>query len=230
MNHNAAEPGLQWRLAIRQVMTELSEQGWTVAEPRSSRVDWLPEPLRRFEPDLVAVKDGEIRVFEVKSRHSGDPGELDDLAAAVATVPNASFDVVWAGATVDGAASGLTGRSVAVRSAEARELLANDHPEAAVLIAWSAIEGALLHYARALDVPLPADATSSTLPWRLLAELDSLGYLNEGDRLLITELRRSVTLLPTSWNPATGPSRRASKTAWTLPTGCRAADTCPWIR
>jgi hypothetical protein len=77
-----------------------------------------------------------------------------------------------------------------VLSAEARELLASGHPEAAALLASSAIEGALLHYARAFDVPLPADATSSTLPWRLLAELDSLRCLNEGDRLLITELRR----------------------------------------
>lgn len=205
MNRTSDEQGLQWQLAIRQVMTELSQLGWTVAEPKSARVDWLPEPLRRFQPDLVAVKDGEIRVFEIKSRYSDEPGKLDDLAEAVAAVPNARFDVVWVGAVVDAAGSEFTGQSISGRSSEARNLLAGGHPEAAALIAWSALEGALLNYARALRVPLPTDATSSTLPWRLLAELDSLGYLNEGDLQRISELRRQRNAAAHFAEPAAQP-------------------------
>jgi hypothetical protein len=39
-------------------------------------------------------------------------------------------------------------------------------------------------------VPLPADANGATLPWRLLAELDSRGYINEKDLKRLTALRR----------------------------------------
>jgi hypothetical protein len=190
VNHSAAEQAFQRQTAISAVMSELSEGGWIVVEPKSARVDWLPESLRRLQPDLVALRDGEIRVFEFKSRYSEEPENLDDLAEAVAGVPNARFDVLWVGAVVDAAASEFAGKSVSNRSAEARELLASGHLQAAALIAWSALEGVLLRHAVKLQVPLPTDATGSTLPWRLLAELDSLGYLNEGDLQRLTELRR----------------------------------------
>jgi hypothetical protein len=177
---------------LSETIRELTSQGWLVVDPKSARVNWLPESLRRLEPDYVAMKEGELVVIEAKS-WKGGLEDLDDLAKAVTEVPNARLEVHWLGDTVQVPSAVLaefTSKSVSQRSAEARELLQSGHLEAAALIAWSAVEGVLLRHALKLRVPLPTDTRGATLPWRLLSELDSLGYINEADLMRLTELRR----------------------------------------
>ena len=208
---------------IAGTIRELAEEGWLVAEPKSAKVDWLPESLRRFEPDLVAIRDNELMVVEVKSRNSGELADLDGLAKAVAELPGARLEVRWLGDVRQippASVAVLTGKSVSQTAAEARELLKGGHHAAAALIAWSAVEGALLRYAAELQVPLPAGANGATLPWRLLSELDSRGYISEGDLERLPNSAGSAMPQLISCNRTTRRTGRTSNTAWTSLTAC----------
>ena len=154
-------------------------------------------PLQDFELDYVARKDDAIIIGEVKSRSPKSLQTLDQtlnrLARAVAKVPNARLEVHWLG---DIAATASVAPLIHVDSAdvqsqidETRILLRLHHVRPAVLIAWSAVEGALIYHAAQLDMPLPDDARAARSPWQLLSYLDSLGYINEADLKRLTELR-----------------------------------------
>lgn len=208
MSESPAEQTFQDEVAkmASGVVEEWTGQGWTVVELTSAQADWLPEPLRRLKPDFVLRKDDEIIVVEAKAWKPGSMEDLDVLARAVAEVPNARLDLHWVGAA-DAAISEAMRKSVSKRSDEARELLASGHLEAAALIAWSAFEGALLRYAAKLLVPLPSVANGATLPWQLLSELDSLGYVNERDLRQLTEFRRQRNAAAHFMEPEDPPSR-----------------------
>ena len=179
-------------------LEELARQGWAVFwNVGRHQLDWLPEPLQDFELDYVARKDDEIIIGEVKSRSPKSLQTLDQtlnrLARAVAKVPNARLEVHWLG---DIAATASVAPLIHVDSAdvqsqidETRILLRLHHVRPAVLIAWSAVEGALIYHAAQLDMPLPDDARAARSPWQLLSYLDSLGYINEADLKRLTELR-----------------------------------------
>jgi hypothetical protein len=72
---------------------------------------------------------------------------------------------------------------------ETRILLQLHHVRPAALIAWSAVESALIYYAVRLDIPLPDDGRAARSPWQLLSYLDSLGYINEADLKRLSDLR-----------------------------------------
>lgn len=197
MTESAAERAFWQQLVAREIastLEELTRQGWTVIlSPRRGQVDWWPEPLRNFEPDYAARKDGQIIIGEVKSRNPRSLQALDDLARAVAKVPNARLEVHWLGdiaaVASEGPRTDIDPQDVLSQVTEARILLRSGHVRAAALIAWSAVEGALLYHAARLDVPLQEGATSARSPWQLLSYLDSLGYINETDLKQLTELR-----------------------------------------
>lgn len=183
---------------VREAREELVRQGWTVFwNVGRHQLDWLPEALQDFELDYVARKDDEIIIGEVKSRSPRSLQTLDQtlnrLAGAVAKVPNARLEVHWLG---DIAATASVAPLFDVDPAdvqsqvdETRILLRLHHVRPAALIAWSAVEGALIYYAVGLDIPLPDDGRAARSPWQLLSYLDSLGYINEADLKRLTELR-----------------------------------------
>lgn len=173
--------------AIGEAMDELRQSGWLVVELGGSRVDWLPESLRGYEPDFVARRGNEILIGQVKSRNSEGLEELDDLAKAVAVLPNARLEILWRG---DESEINPAHSRVREYADEARVLLRTDHRAAAALIAWAAVEGALIYYVTDQRISLPDRPNYMKTPWQLLSYLDSLGHINDADLKRLTELRR----------------------------------------
>ena len=181
------QPFEQW---VAQILTdaagELRQNGWDVVELKGRQVDWLPASLQRFQPDIVARRGNELLIGEVKSRNSEELEDLDDLAKAVAEVPNARLEVYWLG---DETESKLARERVQEYSDEAKTLIGAGHLAAAVLVAWAAVEGGLLYYATNARISLP-DPGYAQAPWQLLSHLDSLGYINDADLKRFAELRK----------------------------------------
>ena len=96
---------------------------------------------------------------------------------------------------------------------EARLLIRLHHVRPAALIAWSAVEGALIYHATRLDVSMPEDAHPARSPWQLLTYLDSLGYINETDLKGSPNFAASAMRLPISRTPGETPNVRTSSTA-----------------
>jgi hypothetical protein len=215
MTESAVEHAVLQQIAAREIastLEELTRQGWTVyLSPSRGQVDWWPEALRNFEPDYAARKGDEIIIGEIKSRNPRSLQSLDGLARAVAKVPNARLEVHWLGdiAAIASAAplADVDPRDVLSQVNEARILLGIGHVRAAALIAWSAVEGALLYHAARLDIPLQEDASSARSAWQLLSYLDSLGYVNETDLKRLTELRSHRNAVAHFSGPGTPASR-----------------------
>jgi len=196
----------QMAQAIGEAIRELNRDGWEVVELQTNRVDWLPERLRHFEPDFVARRGKEVIIGAFKSRNSESLDDLDGLAKAVAEVPDARLEVYWLG---DNAQGELVRDHVQEYANEAKALLSMGRLRPAALVAWAAVEGALVYHATNLEVPLPDDGHYTTLPWRLLSYLDSLGYINEADLKWLTELRNERNAAAHFRGPDDPPSRAA---------------------
>jgi hypothetical protein len=212
MSESPADQAFQDEVArtAGEAVEEWLGQGWTVVEPGSA-LDRLPESLRRLRPDYVLMKDGELVVVEAKAWKPGGMEDLDDLAKAVAELPNARLELHWLGSGVRvssaGVIAGFASEAVKEYVKEARALLRAGHLRPALLIAWSAVEGALLYHAASLGVPLPPRATGTTLPWQVASELDSLGYLNDDDLKRLTELRSQRNTAAHFTGPTAPPSQ-----------------------
>lgn len=140
---------------LRQVAEEYRGRGYEVLlEPKGKQ---LPRALAGFRPDLVARKGDELVVVEVKSRSAlRRDAQLQELAKAVRAHPGWRFDLVIASTEHDGVvpegAQAWGERDVIRRLDEARSLLETGHLEAALLLAWSAAEGALRILAKAEEI------------------------------------------------------------------------------
>lgn len=204
--------------SVRDALTELADQGWTVhVDVMRGQLTWLPQPLqdylRNAEFDYVARKGDEIIIGEIKSRNpqSLQSPTLDRLARVVARVPNARLEVHWLGdiaATVSAAPlTRVNTQEIQSQIEEARLLIRLAHIRAAALIAWSAVEGALIYHATRLDVSMPEDAHPARSPWQLLTYLDSLGYINETDLKRLSQLRSQRNAVAHFRTPGETPNR-----------------------
>lgn len=196
----------QMAQAINEAIRELNRDGWEVVVLQTDQADWLPKQFQHLEPDFVARRGKEVIIGAVKSRNSEGLDNLDDLAKAVAKVPDARLEVYWLG---DNAQGELVRDHIREYVNEAQALLWMGHLRSAALVAWAAVEGALIYHATNLEVPLPDERHYTTLPWRLLSHLDSLGYINEPDLKWLTELRNERNAAAHFGGPADPPSREA---------------------
>jgi Holliday junction resolvase len=131
---------------LEQVAQQYRDRGYDVVlQPRRPE---LPAPISKLHPDLLARKDDDIVVVEVKTRESLRSKPLaSELAKAVRAQPGWRFELIIAnpeqhiflplGVRV------LEEHEVAQRLAEAQALLDQGHLEAALLLAWSGAEAAL---------------------------------------------------------------------------------------
>lgn len=128
--------------ALRAVAAELEQEGWRVA--LMPPADVLPAPLRSFEPDLVATKDGDNLIVEVKGkatlrRNPGIISWVERMSTTINELPGWSFRLVWVGDDLQQPASAPT----AVRRAREAAAVATISAEAGLLLGWSAVETAL---------------------------------------------------------------------------------------
>jgi hypothetical protein len=177
-----------YRLRLEEVRRELAADGWEVL-PAHLRADVLwPTPLSGLAPDIVARKGAELLVGEVKSRNSPDLGDLNELADAVAAVPNARLEVYWLG---DEPEFDPERELIREYATEAAVLQRSGHARAAVATVWSALEGALIYYAAESQAPLPeGERPAPQQAWSLLSQLNSLGYVSDADYDRLHELRK----------------------------------------
>lgn len=169
------------RARARQVADRLRAEGWDVlTEPTS---DVFPEELRGFRPDLLAVRDDEHLIVEIRGlggapQRQGD--ELEVLAQRLAGMPGWNLELVWVGEDEPPAPRALLEQ----RAQRARALAASD-PEAGLMLAWSAVEGSLVELAERAGLSVSRPGTG------LITELYSRGLVTEAQfELLRTAQQR----------------------------------------
>lgn len=127
---------------LRKKADEYRGQGYEVA--LETPLDFLPG----YRADLIARKDGETKVVEVKSRSSlaANP-KIRELAEIIDSKPGWSFELLLVAQPEKlEAPEGerpLERGNILQRIEEAENLLAADHSDAAFLLAWAACEAAL---------------------------------------------------------------------------------------
>ena len=164
---------------------ELRDEGWSVL--RQPDPQDLPEPLSRNRVlvDFVALRGDEILLGEVASRADARRERIDALAKQVAAVPGARLEVYWAGSTHAGSPDPEHVR----RYIRETDTIADASPQAALLMAVAALEGAVAIFAEEAGVP------PGRTPWQTLSNLYSLGYVSEPDFNILRrlyELRSSI--------------------------------------
>jgi hypothetical protein len=169
-----------FRSRRKEAVAELVDAGWEVFEDPDRQV--LPEPLRKFDPDILARRGTELLIVEVKSRRSSDLGQLNALTSAVAEVPNAKLEVNWLG---DAPEFDPPIEDIRAYLNEASRLLSLSASIGGLLVAWAALEGSVVYFASDKDEVPPW-----TTPWQLLSSLFSLGYVSDRDFQRLTDVWR----------------------------------------
>lgn len=183
MSDSVVEQAFRQRLEL--AVAELLRDGWKIVG--REHVDQLPAPLRKSRADYIAVRGTEIVVGEVKSRNSAELNELNDLADAVAQVPNARLEVHWLG---DEPETKPERQFIRRFTNAATELLRNGEVDAATIMAWSALESVLPYFASDTQAPIPAGPQAGQSAWQLLSNLYSLGYISQHDLAQLNKLRK----------------------------------------
>jgi hypothetical protein len=166
----------QTEMAFLELVAErYRRQGFEVAV--SPAPGSLPEALRTFVPDLLAQKGNERVVVQIKRRSGAPSGEqLSALAEAVAREPGWRLEVVLF--EPPSPPESLPSAHLILSTVkDAENLYHANQRNAALLLAWSALEAAGKSRLQG-DAPHRAHAAS---PLDLLKTLVSLGVLEESD-------------------------------------------------
>lgn len=154
----------------------------------------IPSFLDGITPDLVATTDSDYVIVEVKSSPAVESDRIVRIADAVAANPPWRFELVSANPVsapdVPVFADLASSEHVQRFLEDAEMLLHQNHPEAAALITWSAIEAILRRRAITAGVDLERQSSS-----RLLTELFGMGEIERPlyDKLLrLMEFRNAV--------------------------------------
>jgi hypothetical protein len=130
----------------RAVAEEYRQKGYEVIEePIASQ---LPDFLAGYQPDLLAWRGNEAVIVEVKARSSlGKAPQISQLAKLLRGKPGWDFELVVVGESgqldLPEDAQPLGREEIAQWIAASESLLESEHYEAALLLAWSALEATL---------------------------------------------------------------------------------------
>ena len=129
------------QLQLDLLVDEFRRQGYTVV--REPELDFLPG----FRPDLVATKDGDNKVIEVKSRSSLLHNDrIEEIALAVRSRPGWSFElrIIGEPEALDAPQGAISYEieGILSRINEAEQANVAGLSSAAFLLAWSAYEAA----------------------------------------------------------------------------------------
>jgi len=182
-----------FRTQREKTIAELLQAGWEVVEEPGQEA--LPGPLRDFRPDILARRGSELLIVEVKSRRSSDLGRLNALASAVAGVPNAKLEINWLG---DAPEFAPPAEYIRAYLDEAATLISVRALTGAALVAWAALEGAVVYFASNKD-----DVQPWSTPWQLLSGLYSLGYVSDRDYERLAAFWRSRNEIAHHVSPVT---------------------------
>ncbi len=185
----SATTGTEYLLAAK-VAEEYRRKGYEVA--RDAALDFLPG----FHADLIARKDDEVRVIEVKSRSSlaANP-QIGEMARIVDEKRGWTFELRLVGephrldAPKDGQASQVT--DVDERIDETKRALAAGLSGAALLLAWSAVEASARRAVVAKGIADERVAAGGNA----LDQAVFLGIISREDYRRLAEVRRQRNAL-----------------------------------
>jgi len=171
-NFRQPESAFTHELALR-----YAQLGYRVqVEPQREAI---PFDLRGYHPDLLAEKDDEHLIIEVKSARRAVPIEqFQQIIHVVRQHPGWRFLLVTPDRPdpiqrLPRTTELLSWASVQERTNRARRLLADGDAEAAFLVSWAALETLLRRHAEAVALPLDQLGDLS-----LLKQLYSLGEIS----------------------------------------------------
>jgi len=190
------------REALEGIATDFRQRGYDVViEPRGAA---LPEFLAGTTPDMIATKDNEHVVVEVKSAPDRvDPEQVRQLANRISRRAGWRF-VLMAPKPREQLLPGedlrpLDDDSIRRRFDEARKLVSSGHVEAALLLAWTAAEATM----RLLSEPSPDRPDTRSLLRRLASE----GVLDQGTFAALNEAYRLRSSVAHGLTPVRGDVR-----------------------
>lgn len=165
------------RNRIRDLAREYRSKGYAVyVEPKG---DTLPDFLSEYSPDLIAVKEDESVVIEVKTKETlATTPKLRALADTISHEEGWRLDLVITNPRQTNESHRPAGpsdlESVLTRLAEAEHLAHSGSSEAGMLLTWSAAEGLLRFGARRAGL-----VTENATAIHLAAQLYSHGLIGD---------------------------------------------------
>jgi hypothetical protein len=167
------------RAFLEDVAKQYRDEGYQVQiEPDSAS---LPPFLRVYHPDMVATRDGESVVVEVKRNTS--KADLQQLAAIVARQPGWRFDLVLYEPERDTGDEMSSVQTIRATLDEARRLYSSQQASAGLLLAWSAFEAAsrVAFRRRGIErLPRPEDLLKNLVFEDLISEEEFKSLLETG--------------------------------------------------
>lgn len=190
---NDTEIGKREYSRIMQIASEYRQKGYAVTiQPSLSE---LPSFLSDYRPDIIAKSDNEAVIIEVTSHSDlSRKSQLSRIAQTVEAQPRWRFELVMTnpkGKTLISSESRLPNvDEVSKRLTEAKRLVKNGNYEAAIAIAWSAIEGLLRLIGTNENVVL--DRQSSAYVIKRLYSLGLVDSESYQELFRINKIRNSI--------------------------------------
>lgn len=162
---------------IKEIARQYSNNGFTVKIYPSGND--LPNFMHNYQPDILAKKDDEYVIIEVKTKGSTtDLAKFEMLANEVNTRPNWRFEVVFTNPQetpinmLD--ESSISHDMINQRLIEARKLLELNLLDGAFLLCWTALEAAIRQMLK-----LENDKLINKSPQSMIKNLYALGLINK---------------------------------------------------
>jgi hypothetical protein len=202
-------PQANERRQIERIAEEYRSKGYDVqVEPSDPD---LPPFLQGRQPDLIARRGDERLVIELRTSLSkSEPDRLTELAEQVQREPGWKLILIAPRPTEEI----LPGEQLQLLSlpeveeqlGDARHLLGAGQQEAAILLAWAAVEGQLRELARQEEIPLPRPGTLT-----LLRQLVSLGLIDREQYRTLADAYKARSAVAHGFRPPSelGPAVQA---------------------
>ena len=160
---------------------QYEEEGYTFIEhPKDAQ---LPAFIRGYRPDAIAVGKDKFIVIEVKSRRGAVSGKtLQALSERFKGQDHWELRVVYSGDVSDETIPVPTLEQIEMHIREAETLLAQNHPRAALVLGWAAIEA----IARTLDSDFPSKGSRTMR--QAVEFLEHLGRLHFDEAQVLRKL------------------------------------------
>jgi uncharacterized protein YutE (UPF0331/DUF86 family) len=126
---------------IKEIVNEYSQKGYTVFS--NTNISSIPNFLRNFSPDIIAISDNDKVVIEVKTKYSlSKSKDLEDLANLINQQEGWRFELVIVSSheKQDKESKELTINEIINMINDAEKLLNNHHVRASYILTWSSIE------------------------------------------------------------------------------------------
>jgi Holliday junction resolvase len=179
---------------IKEIAKDYEVRGFAVTiNPNQTN---LPDFLKGFEPDIVAISETESVVIEVKSTkgNSSQLKQFESLAQRISEHKNWRFELVFTNPIEQTIQNKFTNElpleKIRSRISEVTILLISNHYEAAFLLCWTTLEAAIR-----LKLDSEKNDSNNKPTLAIIKTIYSLGYINSHDYKKLEVLNQKRNLL-----------------------------------